>query len=269
MALGEKYLFAIDHAVAADDQASILSAVLREGTWIRGLYRGPELPPMWKWRGLAEPDPASIPAEGRAWLASQLPRGGPTLSRWGYHARLALDADWIWTDSAAVPVVRRILEPLLPLYRRLTKVNVILQVPGEPITAHRDLVHGNTYDDLESPHHTNLGPHRLRYEGEPWIEEVAPIRSASHEENLYLCLKIPLSERPDDAGNPFVELRGKRHHYTSRNQIFFLNEVEMLHGADPAPFWRGVVFVNGILNVDELRRIPKRPVEVLRTADAP
>jgi hypothetical protein len=261
MELGERYLFAVDHAIDPDDQAALVTIIRREGTPFRGLY--PEARPMWKWRGLAEPDPAAIPDGARAWFAAQ-ERGGPSLARWGYYARLDRDLPWIWTDSEASPLVRRLLEPVLPLYRRLTKVNVVLQVPGEPVPSHRDLVYGNTYR-LESPYHWRSGPSALVYEGEPWVPHTAPISSVSHEENGYLCLKIPLSERPDDAGNPYVELRGERHYYTSRNRFFFLNEVEMLHGAEPTSFWRGVVFVNGILDMDAVRHAPKRPVKILRT----
>jgi hypothetical protein len=222
---------------------------------------------MWLWRGLAEPDPEAVPEAGRAWLAAQPPKG-PCLSAWGYYARLDPQAKWIWTDSAAVPIVRRILEPVLPLYRLLTKVNVVLQIPGQLLGAHRDLVTGNVYD-LESPYTWRLGSTPMRYEGTPWLSNVAPIHSASHrDDNAYLCLKIPISERADDAGNPFFDLGRRRLYYTSRNRFFFINEVEMLHGAEPATFFRGVVFVNGILNMDEIRRIPKRPIEVLRTGDA-
>jgi hypothetical protein len=261
MELDERYLFALEHAIDPDDQAAIVAIVRREGKPFRGVY--PEPRPMWTVRSLAEPDPDAVPEQGRAWLASQAP-DGPSLGRWGYYARLDPDARWIWTESEASPLVRRLLEPVLPLYRRLTKVNVVLQIPGEALPRHRDLVYGNTYW-LASPHHWKSGPHRLTYEGEPWVQNVAPIHSASHEEGRYLCLKIPLSERPDDAGSPYADVEGQRHYYTSRNRFFFLNEAEMLHGAEPVTFWRGVVFVNGILDADAIRRVPKRPVEILRT----
>ena len=62
---------------------------------------------------------------------------------------------------------------------------------------------------------------------------------------------------------------GTRYHDSSRRCLFFSNEVEVLHGADPTTFWRGVVFVNGILDPDAIDRLHKIPIDVLTCARTP
>ena len=267
MALDERFLMAIDHAVDPQDQAEVIAIVRREGVPIRGLHPTAHGGVYWTWRGLAEPDPSILPEAGRRWLAEQKDPA-ISLSRWGYYARLDPDVPWVWTDSLAVPIVRRILDPVLHLYERLTKVNVILQVPGTTVPPHRDLVPGNAYA-LADPLHWAEGPTVRRYEGATWLDRVRPIRSASHAKNRYFSLKIPLSERADDAGSAFAQRDGKRHTYGSNHRLFFLNEVEILHGAAPVAFWRGVVFVNGILDVGAIDRAPKAPMAWGPVTDVP
>jgi hypothetical protein len=255
---GDRQLFALDHAIAPDDQRALVELVRAAGAGAGGGQLR---------LSITTPDPAAIPAAGRRWLDEHRARGY-TLDRWAYFARLDRTLPWTWRTGPAADLVGRVLDPVRPLFRRITRVTAIVQEPGEEIEARRDLVPGTHYA-LVAPDRWQAGAVVQRYVGERWLDRVRPIDSIDHADNQHLCLRIPISERPGDAGLPFVVVGGTKYHYSSRGHLFFVDET-VLHGADPVPFWRGVVIASGLLDPAALATVARRPVEVRRaTPPAP
>ncbi len=261
MTLDERYLFATEFLAEPAVQVRLIEAVRESGELSSGSFDNAGAP-YWRWKSLTLPVPESLPSGVRAFLDR---RPAADFDRWSYFSRLDPSLEWRWTEGRASDLVRAILAPVERLFRKLTRVKVDLQIPGQALPAHRDLVPGSHYDTLQSEYSHAWGERRLMYRAQPWLWEAGPLRNIEHRDNRYLSMKIPLSEKADDPGQPYVVIGAQRHYYTSRNRLFFLNEAEMFHGADPADHWRGVVFVNGLWDLDALDGYTKRPIEVLRT----
>jgi hypothetical protein len=253
-------LFALDASVPPGLSARLVELTLRDGERAGGVF-APESPPAWAWLTLRRPVESSVPAAARAALE---PLPAARRETWAYFSRLDPALEWEWAPGEAAGLVRELLAPLARL-GRVTRVKAILPLPGVRVPAHRDLVPGNEYDGLAEPCAVAQGARRLRYQGVPWLPPAPP--TDAHRAVGYLSLKIPISERPGDAGRPFVIMDGRRRHYSSRGRLFFLNEYELLHGADPVDFWRGVVFVSGFWDPAALASAARRPVDII--ADAP
>jgi hypothetical protein len=178
-----------------------------------------------------------------------------------YFLRLVPGIEWEWSDAPIGAMVRELLSPALHLYARLTRIKVFLQMAGEAIPPHRDLAAGNTYDGMLTATSVESGPHRLTYAGDAQVAAAwsAP-DSDVHRAQGYLALKIPLSERPGEHGRPYVEVGGRRTYYDPGDGMYFLNECEMLHGADPVPYRRGVIFVDGMLDMARVNALVRTPV---------
>ena len=259
MLLDPRYLFAIDHVVPHADQLALIEAGRRKGLPHGGLRRAADK--FWALQIVKNVDPDSLPASTLEWFRSQPDHQRFRFNAWSYYARFDLSLAWKWVDEEARAILEPILEPVRPLFREITRVNVVLQVPGRVLPSHRDLSPGTEYDGVESPYTTAFGPHRLVWEGEKWLSMPRRIANEDHRVNEFFCLKLPLSERPDDPGLPYVEIDSGKFHYDSHGRVFFLNEVDMLHGADPVDFWRGTVFVNGVMNRRALDALPRLPIE--------
>lgn len=253
-------LFALDARVPPEVSSRLVALARRDGERSGGVF-APESAPAWTWLTLRRPAESSVPGSARAALAPLPPARRET---WAYFSRLDHGLEWEWVPGEASELVRELLAPLSRL-GRVTRVKAILPLPGARVPAHRDLIPGNEYDGLADAFSIAQGARRLRYQGVTWLPP-APATQA-HRAAGYLSLKIPISERPGDAGRPFVIMDGRRRHYSSRGRLFFLNECEIFHGADPVDFWRGVVFVSGFWDPVELARVPRLPVDFL--ADEP
>jgi hypothetical protein len=247
-----RHLFALDHAIAPADQRALVDLARKDGVGLGTAQLR---------LALASPDPDAIPEVGRRWLAEHRAQGH-SLQRWGFFARLDRTMPWRWREGPATEIVRRVLAPVLPLFEKLTRVSVNVQRPGKAIKPRRDLVPGASYA-LVTADRWRAGQVVQRYTGEPWLGRVRPIDSASHADNQYLCLRIPISENPDDPGLPFVVVGGARYYYASRGRLYFVDET-LPHGADPVAVWRGVVVASGILDPAALADVVRRPVEVRR-----
>lgn len=251
-----RYLFALEHRVSPDNQRRLIEWGRRAGTPSAGASSAGAAA-FWHWSTLRLPSRERLAPGVRRWFEEH---PDADYDNWAYFSRLDPTLPWEWVGGEGCALVAQILEPVLPLFRVLTRVKIVLQIPGKTVHTHRDLVPGTVYEDLRSEYDGAVGTERLLYKGLPWIEEVKPFENEDHHRNLCLSLKIPLSDRPGEPGRPFIVAGGRKAHYNPDDRLFFLNEVDMQHGADPVPFWRGVVFVNGLWNLDRLTRIPRLPV---------
>lgn len=215
--IDSRYIFSVEQVVADKDQARLIHDIRTGGELSSGSFRK-DIEPFWRWKSLTLPARQSLPAPVLNYF---LNRPYADFDNWAYFSRLDPNLEWEWVECEASTIVRRILTPLGGLFRKLTRVKVDLQIPGKKLPAHRDLICGSVYDNLESESSYAWGRRRLRYMALPWLEEPKPFENIRHEENLYLSMKIPFSERADEPGLPFFILQGRKYHYNSQNRVFF------------------------------------------------
>lgn len=163
-------------------------------------------------------------------------------------ARLDPNLEWEWMDTPITETVKRVLEPMLHLYTKLNRVLILVQKPGSAIPMHIDRVIKNDYDQEG---YFVPGPSAdLPIHGENYHWSV----------NKYLALKFPLSELDGANGLPTVEFDGKQYCYDVGNNLFAINEIDILHGAGAVDYRRGVIFLDGLLDYDKLLKETWTPV---------
>lgn len=140
---------------------------------------------------------------------------------------------WHWnTSSIFEPIlatVQRIVEPLLPLYKFFTRAVILLQCEGLTMPLHADYF-------------------------EQW--------DTQHKANNNLAIKFPLTDNPGDNGCPVLQVDGDVMKYSVGNHAFALNEVELFHGSMPVNHTRGVLFLDGIIDIDALMALPRSPIPI-------
>ena len=261
--MNTRYLFSIPARIEPQHHQEILGCALALGSRKGGLEGSAA--PCWAALPVTDVATSSIPPGVQAWL-EQNPDNRVT---WTYLSRLDPDLEWRWLDHEASHLLRRLLEPWQGLFRKITRVKIFVQLPGQRIEPHRDLVAGHRYEHMMDPESAAPGPVPAVYLGRAWMADLlpGPERTIHHEQG-YLSLKIPISERPGDPGRPYVVAGPERVVFSSDDHLYFMNEYEVLHGAEVAEFHRGVVFVDGIHAPEAMRAVERQPVRVLsRRAD--
>jgi len=166
-----------------------------------------------------------------------------------YFYRLDPTVGWFWENTPVTALVRPLITNIEYLFSKLTRVKIFVQKPGMEIPAHRDLVPGNEYKFLTDEFSSTIGSYCGIYKGHPKLVMEPNTR---HSEQKYLNLKIPLSTSEKNHGKPFIFVDGVKTYHSSKNRFYFLNEYEIFHGCDPVDFYRGVIFVDGILDMKVL-----------------
>lgn len=140
---------------------------------------------------------------------------------------------WQWDEgiltAPILQTVQRIVEPLLPLYKLFTRAVILLQCEGLTLPLHADYF-------------------------TQWKDQ--------HDANKHLAIKFPLTEQPGDNGCPVIELDGEVMKYSVGNNAFALNEVDLNHGSMPVNHTRGVLFLDGIINIDALMSLSRSPIPI-------
>ncbi len=250
--LAQRLLFATPYKISHQDQLALLDHVARDGA---ELPLEGDIPPHWVGMGLTLPQKKYLEKAPQAHLGW-----------WTYLSRLDRSIEWDWVDHPASQIVQKILSPLLPYYVRFTRVSLIIQIPGRMIPAHRDIVVGDTYDNMRDHYMTLMGHERMLFKGKEWFEYNESRHGRdTHKSQFYLNLKIPLSTQAEEPGKPFVILNKKKISYSSHNHLFFLNEALIEHGAEPCAYPRGVVFVDGFFDLRKLHSLPQTPITVIST----
>ncbi|GJM11434.1 MAG: hypothetical protein DHS20C11_37100 [Lysobacteraceae bacterium] len=246
-----RHLLSVDCAITPQEQAVIIEQVHQQGRRKAGL--DDQSPVYWNTLLVTDIDPESIPPRIRSWLAEHPEKR----TSWTYLSRLDPSLAWRWVESPASDAIRSVLQRMPPVFKKITRVKVFLQIPGQAIAPHRDLVVGNTYEQMRDEQSADLGAQTMMYIGRRWIRRLrSEIANTVHHEHGYLSLKIPLSEKPPDSGLPYIQPAHRRLYFNTKNRLYFINEYQGLHGAEAVNFWRGVVFVDGFLDphlVDQLR----------------
>jgi hypothetical protein len=140
--------------------------------------------------------------------------------------RFNTELEWDWHSFDLVvpilPTVKRILEPVMPLYTVLTRVVILLQIPSQTLPLHNDYY---------------------------------PQWKSQHEANGCYALKFPLTEQMNNPGIPVVELDNEVMFYDVGNNAFMLNDVDIPHGSLPVDHTRGVLFLDGIMDMDKINSL--------------
>jgi hypothetical protein len=229
-----KHAFRIDYKINAETQASIIEETIKHG------YTE-EAEPYW-WLDARTLDSNSVED------IKKFPQRG-------FQLRLDPRANWHWEDNTVVPAIRPLIESVEHLFTSLTRIGVFIQKPNRKIIAHRDLIPGNEYKLLRNAHDSELGLYDGTFLGHPDLS-VEP--NTRHSDQKYLNLKIPVSMRVGDAGKPFIiNERGEKEYLRAHDHFYFLNEYEILHGCDAVDFGRGVIFIDGMLDMKALELEPK------------
>lgn len=164
-------------------------------------------------------------------------------------------AEWYWETNSVTPLIMPLAMEVEHLFTKMTRIKVFIQKPGEPIAAHRDLVPGNRYEHIGSEYEARVGQYSGVYRGH---RNLVMGENTRHRDQKYLNLKIPLSAQPDNPGKPFIIAKdGERQYLMSDDNFYFLNEYDMFHGCDAVDFYRGVLFIDGILDMEALEAEPK------------
>jgi hypothetical protein len=174
-----------------------------------------------------------------------------------FFLRQRTDVSWNWVDTPITQTVYKLLEPISSLYKTLTRVKIFAQIPTKAILPHRDLVAGAMYNRMHEDTVTRLGTNLLRYNGEEWFKKIYTVPdNFAHAEQGYLALKIPLDFL--QPGRSYLcDFENNRYYYDPSNKPYLLNEYEILHGVDAGDQWRGVVFLDGILDISKINCMQK------------
>lgn len=181
------------------------------------------------------------------WEKTDIPYDGDTPPA-DFYYRLEPESHWKWLDNDAATILRPYVEGVAHLFHHITRVKVFLQTPGMAINAHRELVPGNHYRAIRSPLDSSYGASSGVYQGE---QGVRVSENDRHKAQRYLTVKVPLTSQPGDPGRPYV-VKDERVFFNTHDCLYAINEYEMAHGAEPVDFWRGVSFIDGILDMQAL-----------------
>jgi len=135
------------------------------------------------------------------------------------------------------------------LYVKFNRVLILVQKPGSAIPLHTDKVVKNNY----GKEHFAPGP----------ASELHMADNNVHwDYNRYLTLKWPLTDTPGNNGTPTISIDGNEFHYNSGNNLFAINEVDIMHGAGAVSHRRGVIFLDGQLDYKALCKEEWLPMEL-------
>jgi len=155
--------------------------------------------------------------------------------------RLDPNLKWEWIDTPITSIVRRYVQQVQHLYRSFHRVLILVQRQGSVIPMHTDKVVRNSYQN------------KIFTPG-PSADLPLKDNDLHWRHNRYLALKWPLTELPNNNGNPLIEIDKCVYRYDVGRHCFAINEVEVQHGAGAVNHRRGVIFLDGVLDYDALSK---------------
>lgn len=157
-------------------------------------------------------------------------------------ARLDPDLDWEWIDTPITAIVKKYIDKISHLYKKFNRVLLLVQKQGSEIPLHTDKVSKHHYSANEYFIPGPISSLNLNTKNQHWNL------------NKYLTLKFPLTEILLDNGSPIIEIDSKIYRYDVKNHLFAINEVDIKHGARSVDHRRGVIFLDGLLDYDALKK---------------
>lgn len=161
-------------------------------------------------------------------------------SNWlNWAGRLHPELEWEWIDTPITKSIQELVKSIEHLYIKFNRVLILVQKPGSKIPLHTDKAVKNNYGE----EHFAPGP----------AANLNFLANNVHwEYNKYLTLKFPLTEILGNNGKPKIKVDDKEFYYNVENNLFAINEVNIMHGADEVDHRRGVIFLDGLLNYQAL-----------------
>lgn len=146
-----------------------------------------------------------------------------------FYNRLHPNLIWNWVDTPVTSIISDYLKPLQFIFKKITRVEAILQLPSKPLQVHNDLLIGNS-------------------------------QQALHKKQNFWGLKVALSEDKLSNGRPILEINKTQYSYFTDSNFFLLNESTQ-HGALPVKFHRGVINIDGEINLSKLNLLNLKPAQ--------
>jgi hypothetical protein len=163
-------------------------------------------------------------------------------SNWlNWACRLHPNLEWEWIDTPITDLIKSYVKQIEHLYIKFNRVLILVQKPGSEIPLHTDKAVRNCYNS------ENFVPG-------PATDIIFQDNNYHWDYNKYLTLKFPLTDKTLDNGKPIVKVDNVEYQYTSNNKLFAINEVDILHGAKAVDHRRGVIFLDGLLNYEALKK---------------
>lgn len=156
-----------------------------------------------------------------------------------YNNRLNVDFPWSYQDTPITGLVQELLTPVSNFFTP-TRIKIFVQKPHEALIEHCDkLEYRNNllfrnFLKTDQFHDFFVEPH--------------------HEKQACLALKIPLSEKAGDNGKSYIRHQGSKYYIRPGNHYYLFNESRLRHGADPCAHFRGVMFIDGRIDLVELEK---------------
>lgn len=164
---------------------------------------------------------------------------------WKY--RLVKGLEWEWIDTPITQIVKNLIDRIGHLYSSVTRIIVLGQRVGVPIPLHTDKVPNTLYTNSVYCNYPDI-----------------PVSVDHTTNNHHIALKWALTEIEGNNGLPTIQINNNTFHYDVGTNLFAINEVDVLHGADAVAHKRGVIFIDGFLNWEALEKETKLPV-ILRS----
>jgi len=172
-----------------------------------------------------------------------------------WSCRLDSTVEWEWLDTPVTPTVKKLIDQISHLYISVHRIFLLAQKINRTIPLHTDKVSKTKYKEgLYQPNFSD----RL------------DIKSTNYhwDYNRYMALKWPITEIKGNNGTPTIQIDGKKYIYDVKNNLFAINEVEILHGADRVSHRRGVLFIDGLINWDAIKKENWIPANIIQIDDA-
>ncbi len=178
------------------------------------------------------------------------------LSQLDYLFRHHPSTTWQWRDDELSLLIKQLLQPYLKFFKHLTRIKIHLQKVSRAVSLHRDLSAGQIYylkNDLSSEVGVSLLPYRMY----PWVDLIDFDLGRSPQDNCRYSLKVPLTEDTQNYGRQILSFNQQTEnifYYTTHGDVYFLDE-SRFHAADQVPHLRGLIFIDGILDLELVRRV--------------
>ncbi len=157
-----------------------------------------------------------------------------------YDNRLNLELSWEYFSTPLTNLVQELISPLKSFYSP-TRIKIFIQKPKESLREH--------CDKLEFKNNSLFRDFLKTEQFHDFFAE--PL----HQAQKCLTIKIPLSELVGNNGNGYFRHQGMKYYLKPGNNFYMFNESKLRHGADPCSHFRGVIFLDGAINLTELEKI--------------
>jgi len=177
--------------------------------------------------------------------------------------------EWEWTNHPVTDLVKPHIEKVAFLFQKVTRIKINVPPVGKKVGPHRDFLTGEIYGNTVRAYYENVldfntweifySPKKEKAYYPTNMEEakrqetILPFRQEGlHKKQNYYSLRYPLTLGPSQ-GKPFIYRIGedRKTYFDTQNKAYFLNDV-IIHGADPVPFLRGIIWVDGIIKMETL-----------------